>query len=93
MGDGELKQAVLSVLFSTRPPNHNNFNGMSPKWVQEQVDHMFDSLELENHENHNVKEAMIGDFLNIADFENRYTYVGTETTPPCANGTLWNIAQ
>lgn len=37
MGDGKIDQAVLSVLFSTSPPNDKNLNGKSPKWVSDQI--------------------------------------------------------
>lgn len=56
------------------------------------IDGFFDSLQwTTTTSSPKVAEVPYGDLMMMADMDNRYTYVGSVTTPPCAQNVYWNV--
>ena len=55
---------------------------------------MFDSMKWEVLDsNPVVDEIHIGDFLQMVDASQRWTYRGSLTTPPCSTAIQWNVVK
>jgi len=63
-------------------------------WAEQQViDTFFGNLKWEEDEEHPVVDVVnYGALMGMIDFNNRYTYRGSVTTPPCARFVHWNLA-
>lgn len=56
------------------------------------IDGFFESLSWSTTDkNPKVKEVPYGQLMMMADMNNRWTYVGSVTTPPCAQNVYWNV--
>jgi carbonic anhydrase len=56
------------------------------------VDEFFDSLQWTvTDKNPKVDEVTYGKLMMMADMNNRWTYTGSVTTPPCAQNVYWNV--
>lgn len=87
VSDGFIASAV-GLFFSVNSPSR----AFEP-WEVKVVDDFFDSLEwTDTTSNPNVvSEVKYGDLMNMADMNNRWTYRGSVTTPPCAQNVYWNV--
>jgi carbonic anhydrase len=70
-----------------------NYYTAKLSWAEQKViDNFFDSLSWENlTENPQVDIQNYGVLMTMVDFNNRYTYRGSVTTPPCARFVHWNV--
>ena len=56
------------------------------------IDEFFDSLQWTvTDSNPKVDEVTYGKLMMMADMNNRWTYTGSVTTPPCAQNVYWNV--
>jgi len=87
--------SAMGLMFSV-----NDYTREMQAWEQEIIDRFFDSLSWEttgtpDEEGHGdsikVKEVPYGDLMMMVDMNNRYTYKGSVTTPPCAQNVYWNV--
>jgi len=51
----------------------------------------FRQLKFEDHEDKIAPSLLIGDLLNSLNFEDRWTYKGGFSEPPCDNYVYWNV--
>ena len=40
-----------------------------------------------------VPDVMIGELMSMVDTDDRFVYLGSETTPPCERHVYWNIVK
>ena len=78
--------SAVGILFSVNDYTAN----LSPE-EQEIIDEFFDSLNFEDLSNPQIPEANFAELMNLADFDNRWVYLGSVTTPPCQSGVYWNL--
>lgn len=64
--------AVVSVVFS----EDADVMKKTSAWLVDLIDEMFDSFEWSNMKDHEVEKALLGEFLEIADYNNRHVYIG-----------------
>ena len=58
------------------------------------IDEFFDSLKWSvTDKNPKVEEVTYGNLMMMADMNNRWTYTGSVTTPPCAQNVYWNVVR
>ena len=50
-----------------------------------------DELKMAKKNTVEVAEVPYGDLMMMVDMDNRYTYKGSVTTPPCAQNVYWNV--
>lgn len=62
-------------------------------WAEQKViDNFFDSMKWEDLKGNPVVDVVnYGVLMGMVDFNNRYTYKGSVTTPPCARFVHWNL--
>jgi carbonic anhydrase len=58
---------------------------------QQVVDNFFDSLKWSDTASPTVDMVTYGSLMELVDFENRWVYKGSVTTPPCATFVYWNV--
>ena len=67
-------------------------------WAEERIiDTFFDSLQFDDESLENagptVDMITYGNLMMMVDFNNRWSYHGSVTTPPCATSVYWNVLQ
>jgi carbonic anhydrase len=62
------------------------------EWETAIIDEFFDTLEWNvSDQNPIVHKVTYGKLMNMVDMDNRWTYRGSVTTPPCASSVYWNV--
>ena len=82
---GGVPYAALGIFFSL-----NKYSRKMEDWETAIIDEFFDSLQW-NEENAVVHKVTYGKLMNMVDTNNRWTYRGSVTTPPCAASVYWNV--
>jgi carbonic anhydrase len=82
--------AVLGIFFDTDPEIAKDFDENEIRIIDDFIESMRWDVTTGSSPKHEIK---IGDFLNIVDTRNRWTYRGSLTTPPCTNSIQWNVMQ
>lgn len=85
--------AAVGIMFSVSDYNADL------TWAEQRViDNFFESLKWDDTTYGNSKdvgpivgEATYGDLMNMVDFNNRWVFKGSVTTPPCATDVYWNV--
>lgn len=84
--------AAMGLMFSV-----NDYTREMEGWEQEILDNFFENLNWEDKitedttDSHFVDLASYGDLMTMVDMNNRWTYRGSVTTPPCAQNVYWNV--
>jgi len=91
-----IQYAAMGIMFDTK-----HYTRLLEPWEDKIVDDFFESLDWTNAENDNdgnpqlvnpkVPEVTYGDLSMMVDMQNRYTYRGSVTTPPCVETVYWNV--
>ena len=85
--------AALGIVFSIE-----NYTAKL-SWAEERIiDTFFDSLQFDDTTAAGVTGPVIdmvtyGNLMQMVDFNNRWVYKGSVTTPPCATNVYWNVLQ
>jgi len=85
-----VKYAAVGLMFSVDDYTRDSLTeGLMPT-----IDAFFDSLEWTTTDsNPKVPEVPYGKLMMHADLDNRWTYKGSVTTPPCDTFVYWNVAK
>jgi hypothetical protein len=79
--------AAMGIMFSVENPS-KTFEA----WEVEIIDNFFDSLKWGPKDvDVFVPEVSYGKLMMMVDMQNRWTYRGSVTTPPCATAVYWNV--
>lgn len=79
--------AAMGIMFSVDEPSRT-----FEDWEIKIIDDFFDSLQwTDSKVEPLVPEVPYGKLMMYVDMQNRYTYRGSVTTPPCATAVYWNV--
>ena len=57
------------------------------------IDTFFETLDWSRTDDPKVNLVTYGNLMNMLDMKNRWIYMGSETSPPCAQNVYWNVLQ
>lgn len=70
----------------------NDYTRKMEDWEQEIIDRFFESFKWDTVTGViKPTEVAYGELMMMADMDNRWTYRGSVTTPPCAQNVYWNV--
>jgi len=78
--------AAMGIMFSVDNPSKS-----FEDWEVKIIDDFFDSLEWAPGADVKVPSVSYGQLMMMVDMQNRWTYRGSVTTPPCATAVYWNV--
>lgn len=79
--------AAMGIMFSVKEPSRT-----FEAWETKIIDDFFDSLLwTQTDSNPSVDKVSYGKIMMMFDMQNRWTYKGSVTTPPCATAVYWNV--
>jgi len=81
-----IKYAAIAVFFSVEEFD-KTINEASNKTMQD----FFRQLKFEDHEDKIAPSLLFGDVMNSLEYEDRWTYKGSISEPPCEKYVYWNI--
>ena len=90
---GKLKYAVIGLMFSVEDYD-KRITSVGNQTVQDFIyDLKFSDYDPETGKFNEPKvdEVKLGNLLGLANFENRWVYHGSLTTPPCSPEVYWNV--
>lgn len=82
----KIKYGAIAILFSVEEFDAT-IDAVSNKTMQD----FFRQLEFENHDDKIAESLLIGDVLNSLNYEDRWTYKGSISEPPCDHYVYWNV--
>lgn len=78
----------MGIIFDTR---EGYYDAVNPDVVTA-IDEFFDSLSLNNGgKSTNLQEVKLANLMKYADLNNRWSYKGSLTTPPCSKTVFFNV--
>ena len=81
-----IKYAAIAVFFSVEEFD-KTINEASNKTMQD----FFRQLKFEDHDDKIAPSLLFGDVMNALEYEDRWTYKGSISEPPCDQFVYWNI--
>lgn len=77
----------MGIMFSVNEPSRT-----FEKWETDIIDNFFDSFQWTDSKTEPVvPKVPYGQLMMYVDMQNRWTYRGSVTTPPCATAVYWNV--
>jgi len=78
----------MGLMFSV-----NDYTREMEGWETEILDNFFESMKWDDTTTQPKYVDMVsyGDLMTMVDMNNRWTYRGSVTTPPCAQNVYWNV--
>jgi len=76
--------SAMGLFFSV-----NDYTREMEAWEQKILTEFFDSMSWGD--SGSVEEIPYGNLMMMVDMNNRWTYKGSVTTPPCAQNVYWNV--
>ena len=81
--------AAMGIIFSV-----DDYTAKLTNKQRHVIDEFFDSIQMDaNTGSYKVDEVKYGDLMMMVDMNNRWTYKGSVTTPPCATYVYWNVVR
>lgn len=88
--EGKMFAAAMGIMFSVNEPSRE----FDAKEIAV-IDKFFDDLSWEETDKTKksvkVNSVSYGELMMMVDMDNRWTYRGSVTTPPCAQNVYWNV--
>ena len=83
--NGGIPYAAVGIFFSI-----NKYTRKLEDWEEKIVDDFFESLQWQEIDPL-VHKVPYGKLMTMVDTDNRWTYRGSVTTPPCESSVYWNV--
>lgn len=83
-----VKYAYVSIFFSVEEYDRSVTEAQNST-----VQRFFEHLKFNDDGEPIVDVLGFGTLMNLVDFEDRWTYIGSETFPPCDQFVYWNIVR
>jgi carbonic anhydrase len=85
---GNALAAAMGIIFDRNPTKHAAVSAD----VVKAIDEFFDSLKLTNGDKTtNLEEIKFANLMKYTDMNNRWSYKGSLTTPPCSKTVFFNV--
>jgi len=78
----------MGIIFDTKA---THYDAVNPEVINA-IDEFFESLLLtQSDKTTNLKEVKLANLMKYADMNNRWSYKGSLTTPPCSKTVYFNV--